>query len=67
MLGQKEKLILQYLYLNRGNFVTSKELAEHLSCSDRTVRTYIKTLISFIEKRKGLKSSQSRDMGISWT
>lgn len=54
MLRQKEKLILQYLYLNRENFVTSKALAEYLSCSDRTVRTYIKSLISFIENKDGL-------------
>lgn len=63
MLGQKEKLILQYLYLNRGNFVTSKELAEHLSCSDRTVRTYIKTLISFIEKKEGLEIISKQGYG----
>ncbi|EGJ27505.1 BglG family transcription antiterminator [Streptococcus porcinus] len=55
MLGQKEKLILQYLYQNRGSFVTSKELSKHLACSDRTVRTYIKSLISFIEQEKGLQ------------
>lgn len=54
MLGQKEKLILQYLYQNRGNFVTSKDLAEHLSCSDRTVRTYIKSLLSYINEEEGL-------------
>ncbi|VTS12923.1 BglG family transcription antiterminator [Streptococcus pseudoporcinus] len=54
MLGQKEKLILQYLYQNRGTFVTSKTLAEQLACSDRTVRTYIKLLIAFTEQEKGL-------------
>ncbi|MGT2958719.1 transcription antiterminator BglG [Streptococcus bovimastitidis] len=55
MLGQKEKLILQYLYHKREEFVTSKELAAHLDCSDRTVRTYIKSLISFIDHEKGLE------------
>lgn len=55
MLGQKEKLILQYLYQKREEFVTSKELAAYLDCSDRTVRTYIKSLISFIDQESGLE------------
>lgn len=44
MLNTKEKMILQYLYQHRGVFSTSKDLAAHLSTSDRTVRTYIKKL-----------------------
>lgn len=54
MLGQKEKLILQYLYQYRDNFVTSKALAEYLNCSDRTVRTYIKSLLAFISEEKNI-------------
>ncbi|MDY3024939.1 MAG: PRD domain-containing protein [Streptococcus hyovaginalis] len=44
MLNTKEKMILQYLYQHRGVFSTSKDLAAHLSTSDRTIRTYIKKL-----------------------
>ncbi|MFR2463963.1 MAG: HTH domain-containing protein, partial [Streptococcus salivarius] len=33
----REKSILQFLIKHRERYVTSKELAEYLSCSDRTV------------------------------
>lgn len=46
MLNTKEKMILQYLYQHRGEFSTSKVLADYLSYSDRTIRTYIKQLSS---------------------
>ncbi|CAM2872334.1 transcriptional antiterminator bglG [Streptococcus acidominimus] len=46
MLNTKEKMILQYLYQHRGDYSTSKVLADYLSYSDRTVRTYIKKLSS---------------------
>lgn len=42
MLSTKEKMILQYLYQHQNVFSTSKVLAEHLSYTDRTIRTYIK-------------------------
>ena len=44
MLNIKEKDILQYLIKNKERFVTSKELAEYLSCSDRTVRNALKLI-----------------------
>ena len=44
MLNQKEKMILNYLSQDNSRYVTSKELAHHLSCTDRTVRTYLKQL-----------------------
>ncbi|BAH81895.1 BglG family transcription antiterminator [Streptococcus dysgalactiae] len=44
MLNTKEKIILQYLYQHRGDYSTSKVLADYLSFSDRTIRTYIKKL-----------------------
>lgn len=44
MLNTKEKMILQYLYQHRGEYSTSKVLADYLSYSDRTIRTYIKKL-----------------------
>ncbi|MGG6796222.1 UNVERIFIED_CONTAM: BglG family transcription antiterminator [Streptococcus canis] len=46
MLNTKEKMILQYLYQHRGDYSTSKVLADYLSYSDRTIRTYIKKLSS---------------------
>lgn len=44
MLNIKEKDILQFLIKNKERFVTSKELAEYLSCSDRTVRNVLKLI-----------------------
>lgn len=40
--SSREKNILQFLIKHKERFVTSKELAEHLSCSDRTVRNTLK-------------------------
>ena len=40
----REKSILQFLIKHRERYVTSKELAEYLSCSDRTVRSYLKSI-----------------------
>ena len=44
MLNIKEKDILQFLIKNKKRFVTSKELAEYLSCSDRTIRNALKLI-----------------------
>lgn len=44
MLNIKEKDILQFLIKNKERFVTSKELAAYLSCSDRTVRNALKSI-----------------------
>lgn len=55
MLGQKEKAIVNYLSQHRDRFVTSKKLAEHLSCSDRTARTYIKSLMAYSPQDTGIK------------
>ncbi|KHD46095.1 BglG family transcription antiterminator [Streptococcus hongkongensis] len=63
MLGQKEKLILHYLYQNRGRYVTSKELSEYLKCSDRTVRTYIKSLLSFINEGDHIRINSKQGYG----
>ncbi|MDE2587966.1 MAG: HTH domain-containing protein, partial [Lactobacillales bacterium] len=40
MLTKKEKQMIRYLNQYKDSFVTSKELATHLQCSDRTIRTY---------------------------
>ena len=42
--NSKEKRILQFLIKHKERFVTSKELAEHISCSDRTVRNTLKLI-----------------------
>lgn len=43
---KKEKMILDFLYQTRERYVTSKEIAEHVETSDRTIRTYIKRIVS---------------------
>ena len=50
MLNQKEKMILNYLSQDSSRYVTSKEVADHLSCTDRTVRTYLKNLSQELTK-----------------
>lgn len=54
MLNKKEKQIIQYLMKDRDKFVTSKELAAHLNCSDRTIRTYYKTLVEKLDDYSGI-------------
>lgn len=53
MLNQKEKQLLDYLLEKRDSFTTSKELADYLFCSDRTVRTYLKQLDQFLATQDG--------------
>lgn len=55
MLHQKEKLILQSLLENKNHYMTSKELASQLSCSDRTIRTYLKSLMDWNPHETGWK------------
>ncbi|MCS4488341.1 BglG family transcription antiterminator [Streptococcus sciuri] len=45
MLHPKELRMLQFLVENKSHFVTSKELAAYLDCSDRTIRTYYKAIV----------------------
>ena len=40
----REKASLQFLLKHRERYVTSKELAKYLSCSDRTVRNHLKSI-----------------------
>ncbi len=54
MLNKKEKQIIQYLMKDRDKFVTSKELAAYLNCSDRTIRTYYKTLVEKLDDYSGI-------------
>jgi lichenan operon transcriptional antiterminator len=54
VLNKKEKQIIQYLTKDKEQFVTSKELAAHMGCSDRTIRTYYKTLVEKLDNHSGL-------------
>lgn len=54
MLNKKEKQIIQYLTKDKEQFVTSKKLAAHMGCSDRTIRTYYKTLVEKLDNHSGL-------------
>lgn len=54
MLNKKEKQIIQYLMKDRDKIVTSKELAAYLNCSDRTIRTYYKTLVEKLDDYSGI-------------
>lgn len=55
VLNIKEKDILQFLIKNKERFVTSKELAEYLSCSDRTVRNVLKLLDKLMNWKKTIR------------
>lgn len=64
MLNTKEKMILQYLYQHRGDYSTSKVLADYLSYSDRTIRTYIKKLSSDLSvKETGFRIVSKQGFG----
>ncbi|MGX7025723.1 BglG family transcription antiterminator [Vagococcus hydrophili] len=43
-MNQKEQHLIKYLLENQEAYITSQELAEELSLSDRTIRTYINQL-----------------------
>lgn len=44
MLSNKEKAILEFFVKNKSNMITSREAADKLKLSDRTIRNYIKRL-----------------------
>lgn len=44
MLSNKEKAILEFFVKHKSNIITSKEVADKLKLSDRTIRNYIKRL-----------------------
>ena len=62
MSNSKEKSILQFLIKHKERFVTSKELAEHISCSDRTVRNTLK-LIDQTMNIQGVKLISKQGQG----
>ena len=61
MLTKKEKQMIRYLNQYKDSFVTSKELATHLQCSDRTIRTYYKTLVEKLEDYEGINVGTSKN------
>lgn len=63
MLSQKEKRIVQYLSQHRDRYVTSSELAGYLSCSDRTVRTYIKSILALSPQTVGAELISKQGYG----
>lgn len=63
MLHQKEKLIFQSLLENKDHYITSKELASQLSCSDRTIRTYLKSLMDWKPDETGWKITAKQGYG----
>ena len=60
--NSKDKSILQFLIKHKERFVTSKELAEHISCSDRTVRNTLK-LIDQTMNIQGVKLISKQGQG----
>lgn len=50
----KEKLLLFYLIKHKGRFVTSRDIASYLECSDRTVRTYYKAIVAILADYPGI-------------
>lgn len=54
MLSKKERQLLQYLENHRDSYTTSKQLADYLSCSDRTLRTYLKQINEVINPQPTL-------------
>lgn len=55
MFQPKEKLLLFYLIEHKEQFVTSRDIAAYLECSDRTVRTYYKTISAVLDGYQGMK------------
>ena len=63
MLNKRERQIVQYLVENKERFTTSKELGECLDCSDRTVRTYCKSIIEKLADYQGIRLISKQGYG----
>lgn len=63
MFHQKEKLLILYLIDQKDYFVTSRDIAQHLACSDRTVRTYYKKIAAVLEGYPGLVLEAKQGQG----
>lgn len=51
MLSKKEMAIVAFLISQKGQFVSSATLAKAIGMSDRTVRKYLKELISSLPSK----------------
>ena len=63
MLHPKEQAILNYLYQSTNGYQTSKEIGDSLSWSDRTIRTYIKSLMELDPEDSGFKIEAKHGSG----
>lgn len=55
MFNKKEKQLILYLIQEKDRFVTSHEIVEQLSCSDRTVRTYARHICDVLKAYEGVE------------
>ncbi|MBM7643702.1 BglG family transcription antiterminator [Streptococcus loxodontisalivarius] len=63
MLDIKEKKLIQYLLKHKSTFLTGKDLANYMSCSDRTARTYMKRLSEYLDAESGLRILSKQGSG----
>ncbi|MBM9832342.1 HTH domain-containing protein, partial [Enterococcus faecalis] len=63
MLTNKEKTLVQHLLKHRKDYTTSMELAELLSCSDRTIRTYIRHISDDLADIAGVELISKQGQG----
>lgn len=63
MLNKRERQILQVLIKNKDHYTTSQELAVQLACSDRTVRTYCKSLVDKLSPYPKLELTSKQGHG----
>lgn len=67
MFQPREKLLLFYLIKHKERFVTSRDIAAYLECSDRTVRTYYKTIAAALENYQGIELVAKQGQGYCLT
>lgn len=63
MLNNKETLLIQHLLENRSDYTTSMALAAYMSCSDRTIRTYIKSITDTLDTIEGVQLISKQGKG----
>ena len=66
MLSKKERQVLVALVEQAGHYVTSKELAQKLALSDKTVRKYVNTLATVVQ-REGANIDKTQGYGYRLT
>lgn len=63
VLNKRERQILQVLVKERDHYVTSQDLAKQLKCSDRTIRTYYKSLVEKVNRDNGVTITSKQGYG----